>query len=158
MKLALNGALTIATHDGANDEIADAVGRDNIFMFGHSYEELRTLRQDGYDPKAIYAANPELRQALDMIRSGYFSPQNRDLFVPIVDSLLSGGDHYMLLADFDSYVKCQHSVDTAYQDQNQWNRKAILNVANIGGFSIDRLTHQYAADVWNAKPVPRPQH
>jgi starch phosphorylase len=158
MKLALNGALTIATHDGANDEIADAVGRDNIFMFGHSYEELRALRQDGYDPKAIYAANPELRQALDMIRGGYFSPQNRDLFVPIVDSLLSGGDHYMLLADFDSYVKCQHSVDTAYQDQKQWNRKAILNVANIGGFSIDRLTHQYAADVWNANPVPRPQH
>jgi glycogen phosphorylase len=158
MKLALNGALTIATHDGANDEIADAVGRDNIFMFGHSYEELRALRRDGYDPKAIYAANPELRQALDMIRGGYFSPQNRDLFVPIVDSLLSGGDHYMLLADFDSYIKCQHSVDIAYQDQRQWNRKAILNVANIGGFSIDRLTHQYAADVWNANPVPRPQH
>jgi len=158
MKLALNGALTIATHDGANDEIADAVGHDNIFMFGHTYEQLLALRREGYDPKAIYAANPDLRQALDMIRGGYFSPQKRDLFVPIVDSLLAGGDHYMLLADFDSYAKCQQSVDAAYQDQKQWNRKAILNVANIGGFSIDRLTHQYAAEVWNADPVPRPQH
>jgi starch phosphorylase len=156
MKLALNGALTIATHDGANDEIADAVGRDNIFMFGHTYEELGELRQGGYDPGDIYASNPELQQSLDMIRGGYFSPQNRELFVPIVDSLLSGGDHYMLLADYDSYARCQQSVDAAYRDPKQWNRKAILNVANIGGFSIDRLVHQYAAEVWNATPVPRP--
>ena len=155
MKLALNGALTIATHDGANDEIADAVGHENIFMFGHTYDELRALRQEGYDPRTIYAANPELRQSLDMIRGGYFSPDNRDLFAPIVDSLLEGGDYYMLLADYDAYWNCQESVDAAYGDQTGWNRKAILNVANIGGFSIDRLVHQYASEVWHAAPVPR---
>jgi starch phosphorylase len=158
MKLALNGALTIATHDGANDEIAEAVGRENIFMFGHTYEELRALRQGGYDPMAIYTSNPELRQTIDMIGGGYFSPGNRTLFAPIVDSLLSGGDHYMLLADYDAYVKCQQSVDTAYQDKKQWNRKAILNVAHIGGFSVDRLVGQYADEVWHATPVPRPEH
>ena len=158
MKLALNGALTIATHDGANDEIADAVGRDNIFMFGHTYEELRRLRQEGYDPESIYESNPELHQTLDMIHGGYFSPQDRDLFVPIVDSLLAGGDFYMLLADYESYAKCQQSVDALYRDPKQWNRKAILNVANIGGFSIDRLVHQYASDVWGTTPVPRLGH
>jgi starch phosphorylase len=156
MKLALNGALTIATHDGANDEIADAVGHENIFMFGHTYEEIRSLREGGYDPQAVYQSNAELRQTLDMIRGGYFSPENPDLFVPIVDSLLNGGDYYMLLADYDSYCKCQQSVDEAYQKPGEWNRKAILNVANIGPFSIDRLVAQYADEVWNAKPVPRP--
>jgi len=154
MKLALNGALTIATHDGANDEIAEAVGAENIFMFGHSYEELQALRRNGYDPASIYAANPELHQTLDMIRDGYFSPGNRTLFAPIVDSLLSGGDYFMLLADYESYVTCQQSVDAAYQDKKQWNRKAILNVAHIGGFSVDRLVQQYADEVWHAMPVP----
>jgi starch phosphorylase len=156
MKLSLNGALTIATHDGANDEIADAVGHDNIFMFGHTYEELRALKQEGYDPKAIYQANAELRQTLDMIRGGYFSPGNRDLFAPVVDTLLTGGDHYMLLADYDSYLRCQQAVDASYQNPKEWTRKAILNVANIGGFSIDRLVQQYAHEVWHAEPVPRP--
>jgi starch phosphorylase len=90
-----------------------------------------------------------------MIRGGYFSPQNRDLFVPIVDSLLKGGDHYMLLADYESYVTCQEQVDATYRDQKLWNRKAVLNVANMGQFSIDRLTDQYAVEMWSAKPVPR---
>jgi starch phosphorylase len=156
MKLALNGALTIATHDGANDEIAEAVGAENIFMFGHSYEELQALRRGGYDPVAIYNGNTELHQTLDMIRGGYFSPSDRTLFAPIVDSLLSGGDYFMLLADFDDYMKCQQSVDAAYQDKKQWNRKAILNVAHIGGFSVDRLVQQYAEEVWHAAPIPRP--
>jgi starch phosphorylase len=98
MKLALNGALTIATHDGANDEIADAVGGENIFMFGHTYDELNQLRQHGYDPEAIYESNGELKQVLDMIRNGYFSPEQPDLFVPIFDALVRHGDHYMLLA------------------------------------------------------------
>jgi starch phosphorylase len=158
MKLALNGALTIATHDGANDEIAEAVGLENIFMFGHSYEELQALRRNGYDPVSIYAANPDLHQTLDMIRDGYFSPGNRTLFAPVVDSLLSGGDYFMLLADYESYVKCQQAVDAAYQDKKQWNRKAILNVAHIGGFSVDRLVQQYADKVWHAAPVPGSDH
>ena len=156
MKLALNGALTIATHDGANDEIADAVGHDNIFMFGHTYEQLTAIREGGYDPRRICASNPELQLTLDMIRRGYFSPENRDLFVPIVDSLLKGGDHYMLLADYDSYWKCQQEVDAAYANPDAWNRKAILNVANLGPFSIDRLVQQYAGEVWHTTPVPRP--
>jgi starch phosphorylase len=158
MKLALNGALTIATHDGANDEIAEAVGAENIFMFGHNYEELQALRRNGYDPVSIYAANPELHQTLDMIRDGYFSPGNRTLFAPIVDSLLSGGDYFMLLADYEPYVTCQQSVDAAYQDKGQWNRKAILNVAHIGGFSVDRLVQQYADEVWHAAPVLASDH
>jgi starch phosphorylase len=155
MKLALNGALTIATHDGANDEIADAVGHENIFMFGHNYEQLTVMRAEDYDSCKIYQTNDALRQALDMIRGGYFSPQNPDLFAPIVDSLLQGGDHYMLMADFESYTKCQEKIDGVYGDQKEWNRKAVLNVASIGGFSIDRLTDQYAAEMWNVKPVPR---
>ena len=158
MKLALNGALTIATHDGANDEIAEVVGRENIFMFGHSYEQLQALKQNGYDPAAIDAASPDLHQTLDMIRDGYFSPGNRTLFAPIVDSLLSGGDYFMLLADYDDYMKCQQSVDAAYQDKKQWNRKAILNVAHIGGFSVDRLVQQYADRVWHATTVPGSDH
>jgi starch phosphorylase len=154
MKLALNGALTIATHDGANDEIAEAVGRDNIFMFGNTFDGLNDIRRKGYDPRAIYQANPGLHQALDMIRGGYFSPQNRDLFVPIVDSLIAQGDTYMLLADYEAYVACQAGVDAAYRDRREWTRKAILNVAHMGWFSMDRLVREYAEVVWDAQVVP----
>lgn len=154
MKLALNGALTIATHDGANDEIADAVGGENIFMFGHTYDELNQLRQHGYDPEAIYESNGELKQVLDMIRNGYFSPEQPDLFVPIFDALVRHGDHYMLLADYDAYVKSQDRVDAAFCDAQRWTRMAILNIARIGSFSVDRLVREYAAAVWEAVPLP----
>ena len=154
MKLALNGALTVATHDGANNEIADAVGGENIFMFGHTSDELRYLRQRGYDPAAIYETNEELKRVLDMIRTGYFSPEQPDLFVPIFDALVRHGDHYMLLADYDAYVKCQDRVDAAFRDPQRWTRMAILNVARMGPFSVDRLVREYAAAVWEAKPVP----
>jgi len=154
MKLALNGALTLATHDGANDEIAHAVGLENIFMFGRTVDELRDLKAHGYDPEAIYESNAELKQVLDMIRTGYFSPENPQLFAPIFDSLVRHGDYYMTLADFDSYVARQAAVDAAFQDRPQWLRKAILNVARVGPFSIDRLVRDYASLVWNAKPVP----
>src|SRR2546430_17700220 len=107
---------------------------------------------------AIYASNPELRQTLDMIAGGYFSPGNRTLFAPIVDSLLAGGDHYMVLADYDAYVKCQQSVDVAYQDTEQWNRKAILNVAHIGGFFVGRLVGGYADEGCGGAPRPAPRH
>jgi glycogen phosphorylase len=153
MKLALNGALTIATHDGANDEIAEAVGRENIFSFGNTIDDVQRIKREGYDPVAIYEGNAELKQALDMIRAGYFSPGRPDLFVPIFDSLVRYGDHYMSLADFDAYLKCQDEVDVVYRDQRQWTRKAILNVASIGGFSADRLVREYAAMVWEAEPV-----
>jgi glycogen phosphorylase len=153
MKLALNGALTIATHDGANDEIAEAVGSDNVFMFGHEVAGLNRLRAEGYDPAAIYESNRDLKRVLDMIRDGYFAPEQAGLFVPIFDSLVRQGDHYMVLADYESYVACQESVDAAFQDRKNWTRKAILNVANVGRFSMDRLVKQYASEVWRAKPI-----
>jgi starch phosphorylase len=153
MKFALNGALTIATHDGANDEIAEAVGSENMFMFGKTVEELRMLQEKGYDPAAIYESNRELKRVLNMIRDGYFSPEQRNLFVPIFDSLVRQGDHYMVLADYEAYIACQASVDAAFKDQAEWTRKTILNVANVGRFSVDRLVQQYASDVWNAKPI-----
>jgi starch phosphorylase len=154
MKLALNGALSIATLDGANNEIRDAVGADNIWTFGHSFDELQVLRAAGYDPGAIYRANVEIRQSLDMVRDGYFSPQDRDLFKPIVESLLEGGDAFMVLADYGAYVETQASVDAAWRDRTAWTIKAILNVARMSPFSMDRLVGQYAREVWNAKPAP----
>jgi starch phosphorylase len=153
MKLALNGALTIATHDGANNEIAEAVGSDNVFMFGHTYEEQSRIRQNGYDPAAIYEGNADLKSVLDMIRTGYFSPEQPDLFVPIFDSLVRRGDRYMLLADYEAYVQCQDRVDAAFRDARRWTRMAIFNVARIGRFSVDRLVREYAKTVWEAEPV-----
>ncbi len=154
MKLALNGALTIATHDGANSEIAEAVGAENIWMCGHDFEELQHLRAGGYNPAALYESNPEIKQSLDMIRSGYFSPGHPDLFVPIFDSLIKGGDQFMVLADYDDYVRAQMEIDDAYRNSALWTRKAILNVARIGHFSMDRLVRQYAGEVWGSAPVP----
>jgi starch phosphorylase len=153
MKFALNGALTIATHDGANDEIAEAVGRDNIFMFGATHDELQALRQRGYDPISLYESNAELKEALDMIGGGYFSPERSNLFLPIYDSLLRHGDHYMLLTDFVPYLQCQERIDATYADQREWLRRVIANVANMGFFSADRLVREYALAVWDAKPV-----
>ena len=154
MKFALNGALSIATHDGANDEIAEAVGQENIFMFGGSYEDLTELRRSGYDPAGIYEGNAELRRTLDMIRGGYFSQGRIDVFAPIFDSLVRQGDRYMVLADYDAYAQAQARVDSSFCDRDQWTRKAIRNVANAGRFSIDRSVREYASDVWQVKPMP----
>ncbi|MBI5435554.1 MAG: glycogen/starch/alpha-glucan phosphorylase [Nitrosomonadales bacterium] len=153
MKLALNGALTIGTLDGANIEIRDEVGEDNIFIFGLTAEEVTRMKASGYQPWDYYHANEELREALDMIGSGFFSPGEPDRFKPIVDALLLHGDDYLLLADYASYIACQKEVETAYKDQEQWVKKAILNVANMGKFSSDRTIMQYAEQIWEAKPV-----
>jgi starch phosphorylase len=155
MKLALNGALTIGTLDGANVEIRNEVGADNIFIFGLTADEAAKLRASDYRPADYYLANSELRQAIDMIARGYFSPEEPERFRPIVDNLLTRGDHYLLLADYASYVACQTEVEAAYRDQTQWLRKAILNVANMGKFSSDRTIQQYAEQIWQAKPVTR---
>ena len=155
MKLALNGALTIGTLDGANIEIGSEVGEDNIFIFGLTTDAVARLRASGYRPVDYYLANDELRQAIDMIARGYFSPEEPERFRPIVDNLLEHGDHYLLLADYASYVASQAEVDAAYRDQAQWLRKVILNVANMGNFSSDRTIQQYAEQVWQAKPVSR---
>ncbi|MCX7178414.1 MAG: glycogen/starch/alpha-glucan phosphorylase, partial [Proteobacteria bacterium] len=154
MKLALNGALTIGTLDGANIEIGNEVGEDNIFIFGLTTDQIVRLRASGYNPMDYYRANAELREVLDMISTGYFSQEEPERFKPIVDNLLVHGDHYLLLADYASYIECQNKVQTAYTDQHEWVRKAILNVANMGEFSSDRTIQQYAEQIWHAKPVP----
>ncbi|PTR05952.1 glycogen phosphorylase [Nitrosospira sp. Nsp5] len=153
MKLALNGALTIGTLDGANIEISGEVGENNIFIFGLTAAEVAETKANGYQPWDFYHANPELRAVLDMIGSGFFSPDEPDRFKPIVDTLLEHGDQYLLLADYASYIDCQKKVEVAYRDQEQWVRKAILNVANMSKFSSDRTIMQYASEIWDAKPV-----
>jgi starch phosphorylase len=153
MKLALNGALTIGTLDGANIEIRQEVGADNIFIFGLTAGDARTLRGDGYDPSSVYNGLDDVKRALDMIADGYFSAGDRDLFRPIVDALTSGGDRFMVLADFASYVACQDAVDLVYRDEDEWSRRAILNVAGMGRFSSDRAIQEYATRVWHVTPV-----
>jgi glycogen phosphorylase len=153
MKLALNGALTIGTLDGANIEIRNEVGEDNIFIFGLTAAEVAEAKAKGYHPWDFYHDNAELRTVLDMIASGFFSVGEPGRFKPIVDSLLQGGDKYMLLADYASYIACQEKVAIAYQNQDEWIRKAILNIANMGKFSSDHTIMQYASKIWDAKPV-----
>jgi len=153
MKLALNGALTIGTLDGANVEIGEEVGAENIFIFGLTIEEVTRMYQQGYNPWDYYHANAELRQTLDMIRSGFFSPDKPDLYQPIIRSLTEGGDHYLLLADYASYIACQDKVNELYKTPHEWARKAIINVACMGKFSSDRTISEYAEEIWNAKPV-----
>jgi starch phosphorylase len=154
MKLALNGALTIGTLDGANIEIGNEVGEDNIFIFGLTTDQVASLRASGYKSTDYYRDNEELREVLDMISSGYFSQEEPDRYKPIVDNLLKHNDHYLLLADYASYIACQERVKAAYGDQDEWVRKAILNVANMGEFSSDRTILQYAEQIWHAQPVP----
>jgi len=154
MKFAMNGALTVGTLDGANIEIKDAVGEANMFLFGLTTEQVAASKAKGYNPQQLYYADPLLRSALDAVSSGIFSPDDPNRFKPIVDSLLYGGDTYMVLADFLSYVHCQRSVEAAYHDQAGWTRRAILNVANMGPFSSDRTILSYARDIWGVYVPP----
>jgi starch phosphorylase len=153
MKLALNGALTIGTLDGANIEIRDEVGEDNIFIFGHTAEELATLRHTGYRPRDYYQSNQELKTVMDMIGSGFFSPDEPGLFQPIITMLLDHGDHFMVLADYADYIRCQEQVATLYQDPDEWTRRAVINVARMGKFSSDRTIQEYADEIWDIKPI-----
>ncbi len=152
MKLAMNGALTIGTLDGANIEIRDKVGYDNFFLFGHTSEEIDKIKTSHYDPMVYYNSNKDLRRCLDMISSGMFSNENTDLFKPLVDSLLQN-DNYFLLADYQSYIDCQRRVGELYLDMESWTRKTILNVARIGEFSSDRSIMEYCSDIWNVDPI-----
>jgi len=153
MKFALNGALTIGTLDGANIEIMEEVGRDNIFIFGMTAEEVADLKRKGYNPREYYNRNLELQKVLDMISGGFFSPGDPNLFKPLVDSLLNQGDNYLLLADYASYVACQEEVSRLYRDQEEWTRRAILNTAGMGKFSSDRTIAEYAQDIWGVSTV-----
>ncbi|MFQ5469021.1 MAG: glycogen/starch/alpha-glucan phosphorylase [Gammaproteobacteria bacterium] len=153
MKLALNGALTIGTLDGATVEIREEVGEENIFIFGHTTDEIQSLKHHGYNPWDYYYANAELKQVIDMINSGFFSPDHPDIYKPLVESLTDHGDHFMVLADYQPYVECQEKVASLYKDQDEWTRKAIINVANMGKFSSDRTIGEYAEKIWNVSPV-----
>ncbi len=157
MKLSLNGALTIGTLDGANVEMRREIGADNFFIFGMTTEEVAARRAAGYDPAAICATQPELYQALDMIARGAFSTADPERFRSVRDSLLLGGDPYFVIADYASYVECQDRVDALYRNADEWDRKAILNVAGMGAFSSDRTVADYARQVWGVKSSPPPR-
>jgi starch phosphorylase len=156
MKLAMNGALTIGTLDGANVEIRNEVGEENIFIFGMTADEVAQRRAQGYDPWVHYDGDTELRQVMDMVRDGYFSPEERGRFKPLFETLTYHGDHYMLLADYAAYITCQEQAGRLYRDPPAWTHKAILNVAGMGRFSTDRTIREYAETIWNVKPLPRP--
>lgn len=156
MKFGLNGALTIGTYDGANLEILEEVGMDNIFLFGLKADEIAKLKLGGYHPQSFYEKDAELRQVLDMIRGNYFNPLEPGIFNSLVDGLIFGGDPYFLLADYRAYVDTQESVSKLFLDSELWTRKSILNVARMGKFSSDRTIAEYARDIWNVKPVSIP--
>ena len=149
MKFALNGALTIGTEDGANIEIRDNVGVENIFIFGNSTPQVAAIRQSGYDPRRIFTENADLNETLNKIDGGFFSPQERKRYHDLFNNLVNYGDHYLLLADFADYVATQGKVNVLYRNQAEWQRKAILNVAGMGSFSSDRTIRDYANDTWN---------
>jgi glycogen phosphorylase len=151
MKLALNGALTIGTDDGANIEIRQQVGEANIFIFGLRTPEVAKLRASGYQPMRHYESDPRIRAVLDAIAHGDFSVGEPDRYRGLVDSLLWGGDHYLLLADFASYLQAQQRVDVLFRDPDAWTSRAIANVAGMGTFSSDRTIREYAAEVWGVE-------
>ena len=150
MKAALNGALTIGTLDGANVEIRDEVGDENIFIFGHTVEQVGRLRAAGYAPAPFIEASPDLRRVIDAIASGPFERGWPGLFRPIVDSL-TRDDRYLLCADFAPYLETQALAGEVYEHADDWWRKSILNVAGMGRFSSDRTTREYAEGIWGVR-------
>ncbi|TVR30999.1 MAG: glycogen/starch/alpha-glucan phosphorylase [Balneolaceae bacterium] len=150
MKFALNGALTIGTLDGANVEIKEEVGDENIFIFGNTVDDVDHFRREGYNPWDYYNGNNDLKQVIDQIRDGFFN-EDRGLFEPIIDSLLNKGDYFLVLADYEAYVNEQAKVDELFKDQEKWNRMALLNTARVGKFSSDRTIRDYAEEIWDVK-------
>jgi starch phosphorylase len=153
MKLALNGALTIGTLDGANIEIRDHVGAENIFIFGLTADEVEARRAAGYFPRRELQANPELKSTLDLIASGFFSPGRPDDAKQVIERLLSDAEPYLVLADYAAYAKAQDQVDALYALEDQWSHKAVINCLNMGYFSSDRSIREYADRIWSVKPV-----
>jgi starch phosphorylase len=153
MKLALNGALTIGTLDGANIEIRDHVGAENMFIFGLTSDEVGARRQAGYEPAREAEANPELKQTLDLIASGFFSPGRPDDAKPVIGRLLSSGEPFLVLADYAAYVQAQDQVDALYLSADAWSHKAVINCLNMGFFSSDRSIREYADRIWSVRPA-----
>ena len=156
MKFALNGALTIGTLDGANVEILEEVGDENIFIFGQTVEGIEKLRNDGYEPRSYYEADEELKAVLDWLSSDFFSPKEGNVLEDLAKSLLDWGDPFFVLADFRAYVQAQEEVNLAYLDQVRWSSMAIRNVAGAGKFSSDRTIGEYASDIWKLDPLKVP--
>jgi starch phosphorylase len=154
MKLALNGAVTVGTLDGANVEIREEVGDDNIFIFGMKVDEVLELRARGYNPFEYYHGNPELKVVIDWLRSDFFTPGEQDAFAPLCNSLLEHGDPFLVLADYADYVRAQEELGKAFRDRKRWARMAILNTARVGKFSSDRTIREYAQQIWKLDPVP----
>ncbi len=154
MKFALNGALTIGTLDGANVEIQEEVGEENIFIFGLEVEDVAALRASGYNPYDYYNSIPELKAVLDWLRSDAFTPGESGAFHPLVDSVLDGGDPFLVCADYAAYLEAQAKVDQTYRDRSLWAKMAILNTARVGKFSSDRTIRQYADEIWSLPSVP----
>ena len=153
MKLALNGALTIGTLDGANIEIRDHVGAENMFIFGLTADEVAARRVAGYEPAQVVEGNPELRSTLDLIGSGFFSAGRPDDAKPVIDRLLSHGEPFLVLADYAAYAKAQDQVDALYALEDQWSHKAVINCLNMGYFSSDRSVRDYADRIWAVRPA-----
>ena len=155
MKFMMNGALTLGTRDGATIEMAEEAGEENFFLFGFTADQVEGSRS-WYNPQWHYDNEPETRAALDLISSDYFSRYEPGVFAPLINALLTGGDHYMHLADLKSYLDADQRLRQLYAEPDAWARKAILNIAGSGKFSSDRTIAQYAAEIWNAKPCPVP--
>jgi glycogen phosphorylase len=153
MKFSLNGALTVGTLDGANVEIKDCVGDENIYIFGLEVEEVENLKLNGYNPHNWLQPGSRLRKVFDLIETGFFCPEDLGLFNQIVDSITCHGDEYMIAADFDAYYETQQKISVDFLDKKEWTRKAIINVANMGMFSSDRTIMQYADEIWGIKPL-----
>jgi glycogen phosphorylase len=153
MKFALNGALTIGTLDGANIEIMEEVGKDNIFIFGLTSDEVQQLRAEGYDPFDEVHGDPRLRECLEMIARGHFSNGENGLFKPLIDSLLTKGDYFLVLKDYRAYVDAQEKVSNAFKDRKKWTKASIMNSCQVGKFSSDRTIREYAHEIWDAAPV-----
>lgn len=153
MKFALNGALTIGTLDGANIEILEEVGKENMFIFGLKSSEVLQLKSEGYNPRIYYNKNEELKQVLDSIAYGFFSPEEPNRFKPLIQSLLEYGDRYMVLADYESYMHSQSNAEALYKKESDWTKSSILNTANMGKFSSDRAVREYADKIWKLKNI-----
>jgi len=152
MKFAMNGALTVGTLDGANVEIREAVGAENFFLFGHNAEQVQQIKHDGYNPAQFIEQCPALKDALDLVGSGFFSPDDKTRFEPIVRDLWTH-DPYLVCADFAQYMECHQRVGTVYQDQKEWARRVVANLAGVGQFSSDRTIREYATDIWGVQSV-----
>jgi starch phosphorylase len=152
MKFSMNGALTIGTLGGSNIEILKEAGAENFFLFGMNSEEVYKIKSEGHDPVSYYHADPDLKEAMDLISSGFFSKKDTDLFKPLVDSLICRDEH-LALVDYKSYIDCQEKVSAAFKAREKWTKMSILTVARMGKFSSDRAIHEYNEKIWHASPL-----